>query len=430
VQLDQTVKAGDPICNIDITEAAFAISKSHAQIANLEGQISNYNAQISGFEAQKKNLDTENTKQRDSLTTQKNNLTKELEALAAQQSSANVTKSEQIRLQNIILEQNQADIERLQADYDNFKLLYDGGVIPEIDLETSEKALSAAIAQRDQNLQQLAIIENGSAQTNDAYFAASRGALEEQISGVNNSLSKDYTAAMKEYYNAQIQAMNAQIESVGAQIAAVNVDIDTQRKFMEDSTVLSIADGVVIDLPASKSNMASAASPLAVLAVGRSLVTVYISTNDINHIEIGKEVELILKRREGDETYKGTIVRIEEKAEIKISSLGVEERKVKVFIQPNERPELFQNGYDVDVKFLVFQKENALVLPKTAIFKDGDVNRVWEISEGVLKKTDVTKGLELNNDIIIENGLVAGSVVVSDATLSELKEGAKATASE
>ena len=475
--LGQAIKAGDPICKIDNSGAANAISKDEAQIASLQAQIAslkaqiaslkaqitsqkaqiddqkaqivNLEAQIGGFDAQKKNLDAVTAKERDSLTAQKNNLSKELDTLDAQQNSANVSKDEQLRLQNIILTQNQADIDRLTADYNNVKILFDSGVVPEKDLQTSQDALDAAKAQYEQNQQQLQIIQSGGAQSNDAYFAASRDALQVQINGIESSLSKDYSGAMKEYYDAQIHGVNAQITGVNAQIAgvnaqitgvnsqidslnaqidSVNVDIQAQQKLQTDSTVVSTVGGIVVDLPASTANMASAASPVAVIAVGRSLIVAYVSTNDINSVSVGKDVDLILNRREGDETYKGKIVKVDNKAEVRVSSLGVEERKIKVYIQPVERPELFLNGYDTDVKFLVAREDNALVLPKTAVFKDGNVSRVWKIADGVLQKADVTKGMELSNDVVIKSGLAAGDVVVSDASISELQVGAKAAA--
>jgi len=456
VSLGQAVKAGDPICKIDNSDTALAISKSKAQISSLQAQIDgqkseitgqqaaivNLQAQISGFEAQKRSLDSDTAKERDTLTTQKNNLEKQLDSLTAQQNSAGVSKEDQANMQNIILTQNQADIDRLTNDYNNVKILYDNGVVPETELQAGQTALDAAKAQYEQNQQQLQIIQNGDAQSSDAYFAASRGAIQEQINGIDTSLSKDYSGAMKDYYDAQIQGVNAQIDGVGAQIDglneqvsslnaqidAVNVDIQEQEKLQKDSTIVSTVDGVVSDLPASASNMAYSASPVAVIATGRSLVNVYVSTNDIDNVSVGKDVDLILRRREGDETYKATVVKIDDKAEVQVSSLGVEERKVKVYVQPKEHPELFITGYDADVRFLVYQKENALIVPKTAVFKDGDADRVWIIKDGVLQKADVTKGQELTNDVVIEGGLSAGDAVVTDSTQKELKVGAKAVA--
>jgi len=406
--LGQTIKKGDVICKIDMSDVQYQIDEANAQIESLQAQI--------------RNLDSQRQQTNDSLIVQKNNLSMELQKLNAQENSENTTleqkleaQSQQIELQNKIIAQNSADIDRMETEFNNTtQILYDNGQLPRVDYDAAKDAIDRVKAQYEQNLQQLEVIKSGKATADPAYYEASRAAVKEQINGINDSLSKDYTKAMKDYY--------------GAQISSMNVSIDRLKNSTVNSVVTSTADGVIIDLPISKTNVASAMSYLAEIAVGRSLVTVYVSTNDIDSVKIDDSVDLILRRREGDETYAGKVVRIEDKAEIQVSSLGVEERKVKVYVEPISRPELFLRGYDVDVRFLVYRKANALVLPKTAVFKDGDTDRVWEISDGVLKKTDVVQGMKLTNDVIIESGLSEGSEVVSDSTLKELTEGLKVAA--
>jgi len=408
VTLGQRVKKGDVICKIDMSDIQYQIDEAGAQIDSLQAQI--------------RNLDAQRQQSNDSLAVQKNNLNMELQKLNAQEDSENLSaeqqqevQNRQIELQNKIIEQNLADIDRMQKEFDNTtQILYDSGQLPRVDYDAAANAINKVRDQYEQNLRQLEVIKSGKTTVGTAYYEASRAALREQINGIDDSLSKDYTKAMKDYYNAQI--------------ASANVSIDRLKKSAENAVVTSTADGVIIDLPVSKTNIASNASYAAEIAVGRSLVTVYVSTNDIDSVKTGDPVDLILRRREGDETYPGKVVRIDDKAGIQVSSLGVEERKVKVYAQPVSHAELFLQGYDVDVRFLVYQKENALILPKTAVFKDGDTDRVWEISGGALKKTDVKQGMELTNDVIIESGLSAGSVVVSDATLKTLAEGVKVTA--
>jgi HlyD family secretion protein len=396
VEEGQTITKGDLICQIDMSDTAFAIGEANAQIASFEAQI--------------RNLETEQVRNRDSLNIQKNNLLKELDTLNVQENSATVTQEEQMEMQNKILEQNLADIARLENEFNTVtQILYDSGELPRVEYDAAKTAIDNVKAQYEQNLQQMEIIKAGTAQTDPAYYNASREALNEQIRGIENSLSKDYTAAMKDSYNAQIQSVRVNIERLNDSVL--------------DSEVYSTVDGTIINLPVSKSNLASNASPLAEIAVGRSLIAVYVSTNDIDSVSIGKDVDLILRRREGDQTYKGKVVEIDDKAEIKISSLGVEERKVKVYVEPAEHKELFLIGYDVDVEFLVFSKRNALLLPKTAIFNDDGTDIVWEVKDGVLQKTPIIKGMEIHSEVIIDGGLAAGSVIISDASLEELSEG-------
>jgi HlyD family secretion protein len=422
------VEAGDPLCRVDVSRLDFEIEAAQAQIR--------------GLQAQKENLDATKAREQDSLLLQKNQLLKELDTIDAQELSADASKeaqaqfkadqarfkaeqerykAEQERLQAIVLEQNQADIARAEKDAANMQVLYDNGVVPLSELEAVQRVLENYRLQYTQNQQQLRVIEAGVETVEQPagitepkeYFEALRAALREQIAGIEESLQKDYNAEMKAYYDAQVQA--------------AEVSINRLNRAKEDAVVPATATGVLTDLPVADSNVVSEAGPVAYISAGPARILVYVSTNDINSVTVGKEVDVILKRREGDVAYRGTVAKIDDKAEVRVSTLGVEERKVRVYVEPQEAAELFKIGYDAEVRFLVYRKENTLVLPKTALFKDGATERVWEIADGVLKKTNVVKGVELSNDVIVESGgLTPGSLVVTDANASELAEGVKA----
>jgi hypothetical protein len=115
---------------------------------------------------------------------------------------------------------------------------------------------------------------------------------------------------------------------------------------------------------------------------------------------------------------------IENSAEVKISALGIEERKVKVTVTPDMSNEL-NEGYNVDVKFHYYFEENKLAVPKTALFKENGVDMVWIVQNGRAVKTPIQKGAELRTEFVIDRGLNEGVIVITDCNLSGLKEGIK-----
>ncbi|MDR1532872.1 MAG: efflux RND transporter periplasmic adaptor subunit [Clostridiales bacterium] len=412
---DEPVEAGASFCRIDVSDLDFDLAQAQAQISSLT--------------AQKNDLDLARAREADSLILQKNGLLKEIATIDAQASDDSLAKEsqerlteeqarlkeEQARLQAIILEQNEADIARASRDAEKLQVLYDSGAIPLSDLEAAQEILKGYEQQYIRSQQQLKVIEAGPLaslqQTRDEYFSAARAALEEQIIGIDESLTKDYTTEMKAYFDAQI--------------TSVRHTIDRLNKTKGDAMVYAPESGIVTELMVSLGQTVSAAAPVAVISTGQPLIAVYVATNDINSVEVGKEVEIILKRRAGDEVYKGRVFEVEDEAQVRVSTLGVEERKVRVFVEPLESPEFFKIGYDADVRFLVYKQEDVLVLPKTALFKEDETERVWEIADGVLKKTEIVKGMELSNDVVVQ-GLAPGSVVAGDANDKELAEGVKA----
>jgi HlyD family secretion protein len=84
---------------------------------------------------------------------------------------------------------------------------------------------------------------------------------------------------------------------------------------------------------------------------------------------------------------------------------------------------LFKPGYDADVKFLTFEQQDAVTVPKTAVFKDGEQHAVFTLKDGKIAKTPVTKGVELQSDVVITAGLSENDVVITDASQTELAEG-------
>jgi len=173
--------------------------------------------------------------------------------------------------------------------------------------------------------------------------------------------------------------------------------------------------------------MVSALEPIAVITTDKDCeVETFISVMDIGAVESGKNVSMTLKGRLGDKVIEGRVTQIDSAAVAKVSALGIEERKVKAIVTP-DNPGVLKDGYDVDVRFTVFHEENSLTAPKTAFFKADDKDMLWVIKDGKAVMTEVVKGLELRTEFVVESGIFEGDVVIADASVSGLKEGANVT---
>jgi HlyD family secretion protein len=183
-------------------------------------------------------------------------------------------------------------------------------------------------------------------------------------------------------------------------------------------------------LYATGTNMAAPASPLAeITTLGEGVrVEVFVSTQDVYSISIGDTVELTLRQRGQDIVYPGTVVGIGDTAEVRYSALGVEERKVKITIEPDLRgfnETVLGDGFALDVKFILYEAPNKLIIPKTALFKDGGEDKVWVVRGGATHTVAVQTGMELRTEVVVEGGLNEGDFVVSDANNKDLREGIK-----
>lgn len=407
VREGQNVREGDIICVIDP--------------APFYTQISRIQSVIVGHELQMDNLDVEQGRVRDELRTSRDRLTAELHALSAQEHSSNlsvetqnISVDERLRLQDLLIEQSASDLARARGELDRASVLYQAGSMPQFEYEAaldlvakSESALESVQLERG-------VIAQGRGVSSSDYYAGAKAAFIAQINGIDQSLAKDYTSVMKAYYQSLIQGSLAEITQLNREI--------------ENCTVTAPIHGVITRLNVKSTNFVSSSVPVAEITATGNTVEVYVSTKDVDSIRLGDIVELTLKRREGDVVFTGEVENIGATAVSMLSALGVEERKIKVQINPHTEQlddASFGVGYEADVKFFVYREDNKLAVPKTALYKDNGKDMLWVVREGIAEAIEVTVGIELRTETVIEYGLQEGDFVVTDANNRALKNGVR-----
>jgi len=90
---------------------------------------------------------------------------------------------------------------------------------------------------------------------------------------------------------------------------------------------------------------------------------------------------------------------------LKISALGVEEQRVNVvadFVDPPETWKSLGDGFRVEAKIVIWEEENVLTVPTSALFRSGTEWTVYRFMKGeaVLTKVKIGKGNALLTQII------------------------------
>ncbi|MFY9269655.1 MAG: HlyD family efflux transporter periplasmic adaptor subunit [Candidatus Manganitrophaceae bacterium] len=150
-----------------------------------------------------------------------------------------------------------------------------------------------------------------------------------------------------------------------------------------------------------------------------------ILTTDAVGIRPGMPVRIV--RYGGEASLEGSVRRVEPSAFTKVSALGVEEQRVNAIIDlvsPREEWQRLGDGFRVEVQTLVFIKDDAVMIPSGALFREGNGWATFEVSEGRARKRTVQVGRRSGAEAMIEGGLSPGQQVIvypSDA----VKEGVK-----
>ncbi len=154
-------------------------------------------------------------------------------------------------------------------------------------------------------------------------------------------------------------------------------------------------------------------------------------TQDAVNIRVGNVVE-IHGPSIGPTPVRGTITQVYPAGFTKVSSLGVEQQRVKVLIGlPSQDIETLidQRGlgmnYRVRVKIITDEKENALIIPRSALFRGNAGNwQVFAVRDGRAELQDVEIGLMNDDHVEIARGLDADTPVIL-APETDLKDGTK-----
>lgn len=117
----------------------------------------------------------------------------------------------------------------------------------------------------------------------------------------------------------------------------------------------------------------------------------------------------------GHDSLAGVVRRVEPFAYTKISALGIEEQRVNVLIdltEPRERWRRLGHGYRVQPSIVVWETKNAVQVPQSALFREGEQWAVFVVEDDVARLRRVTVGQQNDMHVQIVAGLTPGERIV------------------
>lgn len=133
-----------------------------------------------------------------------------------------------------------------------------------------------------------------------------------------------------------------------------------------------------------------------------------ILTRDVVALKPGNEVVIT---GWGGGALTGKIRTIEPAAFTKVSTLGVEEQRVRVLID-FQRPQEMGEGFQVRCRLIAKRVENSLTLPVGALFRDGEAWALYRVIKQRAVKTQVKIAETSGNVALVESGVAQGDEVV------------------
>ena len=194
------------------------------------------------------------------------------------------------------------------------------------------------------------------------------------------------------------------VTNASLQVRSAQTSLSQLMDQREDYTITAPADGVILSRTSKEGDLASAGSPMAVLAQPEALcVHASIDEQYIDRVGTGQSVSITFTTDTGEQhTYTGSVRRVEDTG---VTSGGVTDYTVEIALDNTDG---LRDGTNVSVSILTEGKENCLRVPAKAV--DGDTVQV--LRNGKAETVTVETGLWGSEYVEILSGITEEDTIV------------------
>lgn len=208
------------------------------------------------------------------------------------------------------------------------------------------------------------------------------------------------------------QAAESRLRAAAAEVEAARAGLIALAPARAEAvSVRAPAAGRVLRVYEPSERVVAAGTPLVEVGGAAGLeVVVDVLSSDAVRIPAGAPVRLLEWGGEGELAARVRLV--EPSGFTKISALGVEEQRVNVIVDPLAAPAALGDGYRVEARIVVWQADDVLKVPTSALFRAGDAWTVFVVEDGRARLRPVRVGRRGATEAEVVAGLEAGEAVV------------------
>ena len=273
-------------------------------------------------------------------------------------------------------------------------------------LELARTDLEKALADQD-----LATTEEERARTLRSSGAVSQAALDNSVREKRAADAAVKTAV------AAISVREAELAGTRARLIEFE-DGNTQGEPVKTGDVIPLTapvSGLILRVIQQSQTPISAGTPI--LEIGDTLsdleIIAELLSTDAVQVSVGDRV--IIGNWGGGDSLNGIVDKVEPRGFTKFSALGVEEQRVNVivrFTDPHEAWQGLGDGYRLEVQIVVWEDDNALTIPSSALVRTGDGWSAFVVNDETARLVPVT--VDRNNGQLahILDGIEPGQRIV------------------
>jgi membrane fusion protein, multidrug efflux system len=202
-------------------------------------------------------------------------------------------------------------------------------------------------------------------------------------------------------------------DGVQTQYEVAKANFDAARSTVEITSPLS---GIVTAINVNLGDIANPQMPMATVAnIGRMKAVFNVGESDVPSFFVGQQTQ-IFSEMNPDLIQTGKITQISKSANIQSRTFEIQ----SIFNNTNDK--WFKPGMFCRVNVNMKSKKDALVIPITAILKNGNTEAVYIINDGKSYLKTITSGLTDGKNVEVISGLKSGDRIVT-VGMNNLKDG-------
>lgn len=249
--------------------------------------------------------------------------------------------------------------------------------------------------------------------------------------GYVSAASEDRAVTEAERSGAELRSAQFAVATARHELAAARTALGYGGRGSTSEVVAVRAPvaGRVLRIPHKSEGAVTAGQPLIEIGDPNALeVEVDVLSADAVRIRPGTRV--VFERWGGDGVLEGTVRVVEPAGFTKVSALGVEEQRVWAivsFTSPHQRWQHLGDGYRVEAGFVLWEANDVLQIPASALFRDGDGWAAFVVEKGRAAKRRVAVGQRNGLSAQLVSGIKEGEQVIVHPD-DRIREGVKVAA--
>lgn len=378
VKEGDSVTAGQPLAQLDTTNAQLALQQAQAQVASAQANLNQAVANATVGPA------------------------RTASAVAAAQAQLRSAKSQLLKSQNGARPEEKAQaqnnvaaarsaMETAKKDLERKRALYADGAISKQQLDIAENAYQGSLSQYENAIQAQQIIQNA---VRPEDLATAQEAVRQAEEGLRTALANKRLDVL----------LVQQVDSAKAALQAAKAQVSLAKQNIADATVRAPFSGRISGNPAQPGVVVAPGSPVARIVSGSAAYfDGELPESALGKIRAGMPVSVVFDSLSGL-TVEGKIASINPT----ISTVGrLASVRVEIPSGNNQiKPGMFARG-----QILIRTLPNVIALPSAAVGRRGDERVVFVVEDGKAKKLPVTLGLTSGTKVQV-SGVPEGALVI------------------